>query len=481
MQQLNIQDAGFVYQETDKTPMHISGLGIFDQSTSNQSRMSLNELRAYIDKRLHLAPILKQKLLHTPMELERPYWVEDPDFDINSHVHQLRLPKPGNKEQLTALVAELSSPQIDMDKPLWEIYIIEGLNDYPGVAKDSFAMVTKIHHCCVDGGSGNNLYAALVDLEPDAAIPEAPVFDGMDEAQVVMSTGRYEMMANAYARNTVTAVEQAFSVTKRLPHLARTATALYRGRKESGAKLSVPLTRFNRTPEPERAFGFTTFDLPQLKAIKNAVDGVTVNDVVVCIVAGAMRKFLQSHGELPEQSLGAMMPKNLREGAEHEAKSGNMVGGLFASIHTDIADPKERLLAINASTKLAKDFASEMDTASIFPNLMGGFLYPKVGKAFTKLSQKHRLMERLGPVVLNTVITNVIGPPFDLYHAGAIQKSFMGLPPLTDGVSISHAIYSLKDTVSLGVVSCPSMIDDGHFYMQCCDESLEELYQSIVG
>lgn len=481
MQQLNIQDAGFVYQETDKTPMHISGLGIFDQSTSHQSRMSLDELRASIDQRLHVAPILKQKLMHTPMELERPYWVDDPDFDITRHVHQMRLPAPGNKEQLTALVAELSTPQMDMDKPLWEIFLIEGLDDYPGVAKDSFAMITKIHHCCVDGGSGNNLYAALVDLAPDAPMPEAPDTNDEDNAELMSAPGRYEMIANAYARNTIDVLEQAISVTKNLPRLARTATDLYRGRKASGARLTVPSTRFNRTPEPERAFGFTTFELAKIKAIKNGVEGVTVNDVVVCIVAGGMRKFLEAHGELPEASLGAMMPKNLREGAQHDAKNGNMVGGLFASIHTDIADPKARLLAINTSTQLAKEFASEVDTAAIFPNLMGGFLYPKVGKAFTKFSQKHRLMERVGPVVLNTVITNVVGPQFDLYHAGAIQKSFMGLPPLTDGVSISHAIYSLKDTVSLGVVSCPSMIEDGHFYMQCCDASFAELYQAVLG
>ena len=472
MEQLNIQDAGFIYQDTEQTPMHICGLGIFDQSTSKNKRMDLAGIVDYIQQRIHQAPILQQKLLHPPMELERPFWVADPDFKLEDHVFQLKLDAPGNKKQLTQIVAELAATRMDLDKPLWEIYLVEGLNDFPGVSKGSFAMITKIHHCCVDGGSGNNLFAALVDLSPDAVPPKAEVQEEVEKPKL---PGKYEMLTQAYARNTISAAQQTIAFNKRLPSLAKAAVDLYRGRRESGAKLSVPLTRFNRTPDKERAFGFTQFSLKDAKAIKNAVPGTTINDVMVCIVSGGMRKFLDAKGELPEQSLGAMMPKNMRQGDEHNEQSGNKVGGLFASIHSNIEAPLERLTAINVSTTQAKAFAEEMDTGAIFPNLMGGFLYPKVGKAFTKMAQKHRLMERVGPVVLNTVITNVMGPPFDLYHAGAKQLSFMGLPPLTDGGAISHAIYSLNDIVSLGVVSCPSMIDDGEFYIQCCEEAFAEL------
>ena len=477
MEQLNIQDAGFIYQETEQTPMHICGLGIFDQATSKTPRMDLAGIIDYVQQRIHQAPILQKKLHHPPLELERPFWVDDVDFDLSHHVFQRKLTAPGNKQQLNAIMAELAAGNMDLTKPLWEIHLIEGLNDYPGAGKDSFAIITKIHHCCIDGGSGNNLYAAVVDLTPDA-VPPKPV----DKAQMNEQPrlpGKYEMLTRAYAKNSILAAQQTIAFNKRLPGLAKTAMQLYRGHKNAGASLTVPLTRFNRTPDKERAFGFTQFSLTQAKAIKNTVAGTTINDVMVCTVAGGLRKFLAAKGELPERSLGAMMPKNLRQGDEHNEQSGNRVGGIFASIHTDIENPLERLQAIHASTLQAKTFAEEADTASIFPNLMGGFLYPKVGKAFTQFAQKHKLMERIGPMVVNTVITNVMGPPFDLYHAGAKQLSFMGMPPLTDGVALSHAIYSLNDTISLAVASCPAMIDDAEFYIQCCEEAFAELENAV--
>ena len=474
LQQLNAQDVGFIYQESIKTPMHISSLGIFDQSTANTQRTSKKQIIEYLSQRVHKAPILRQKLLHTPLEWERPYWLNDAEFDMDYHVRRIQLQAPGNKDQLNALVSTLMQTPLDMDKPLWEIYFIEGLNDFPDIGQNSFAMLTKIHHSCVDGGSGNNLYAALVDVEQQ---PENMVMAGaVDEASV---PGRYEMLANAYGRNTVSAIEQTIALSKRLPSLAKVANQLYRGEKQAGASLSVPLTRFNRTPDAERSLASTAFDLAAIKAMRRSIPGITMNDVVGCIIAGGLRAFLQAKGELPETSLGAMMPKNLRKGVEHKASSGNKVGGLFACIHTNIEDPKQRLQAINQSTKAAKAFADEMDTAAFFPNMMGGFLYPKAGKALMKLMQKHRLMERVGPVMLNTVITNVIGPPVDLFHAGAIQHSFVGMPPLIDGVALCHAVFTHKKQVTLAVVSCPAMIDDGQFYIQCMEQSFLQLQAAV--
>lgn len=474
MQQLNIQDAGFIYQETRKTPMHISGLGVFDQSTSKHKRMNKAEVVAYIEERIHLAPILKKRLKKVPYDLERPYWVDDPKFDLRNHVFQLALPEPGNKQQLSELVSYLITQPLDMRKPLWEVYLIEGLNDFDGVGKGSFAMLTKIHHSCVDGASGNHLFAALVDLVPNAE-PRQATEPGLEDEKM---PGRYQMLAQAYLHNLTGAVEQTLAVSRRLPKLVKMGVELWQGKRDAGAKLVVPMTRFNRTPDRERAFGFTTYDLATIKAIKNAA-GTTVNDVMVCIVAGALRRFLEHYGELPEQALGAMLPKNIRQGDEKNLQNGNRVGGLFVTMHTDIADAAERLLAINNSTQKAKQFSDDADTDAIFPSLMGGFLYPRAGKAFARMTQRYHLMERLGPMVLNTVITNVAGPDLDLYHAGARQYCFCGLPPLIDGVGISHAVYSSQGKVTLAVVSCPQMIDDAEFYMQCCQDSFDELVEAF--
>lgn len=481
MQQLNIQDAGFVYQETANTPMHISGIAIFDQSSTSRKRMSKKQIIDYINARIHQAPILKQKLFEPPFELERPYWAEDPNFVPHDHIYQHFLPAPGNKKQLSELISQIVSCPLNMSKPLWEIHIIEGLNDYENVGKNSFAMITKIHHCCVDGGSGNNLYAALVDLTADAEpFPKNNTLHNADENTKTKLPGRYEMLATAYGNNTVDVIQQIAAITKRLPGLVKIASRLYTGRIDPGAKLSVPLTRFNKTPEKERVVDFADFDLQTIKEIKQRVPGCTINDIAVCIISGALRRFLQHHNELPQASLGAMLPKNIRSKNDMKKKNGNMVGGLFATIHTDIADPKERLLAISDCTKKAKRFATDADTASILPNMMGGFLYPKAGKALTQFMQKNKIMERVGPVIVNTVITNVVGPNFELFHAGAKQHIFFAFPPLTDGIGISHAVYSYQDKVSISVISCPSMIDDTDLYIQFCRDSFNELVAATL-
>jgi len=476
LHQLNIQDVGFIYQDSEKTPMHINGLAIFDQATANNERMSLDQVIETIEKRIHLTPILTQRLHHAPMELERPYWVEDKKFNLKDHIFQVKLPSPGNKEQLNRIISDVMARPLNMRKPLWEIHLIEGLNDYGDVAENSFALLTKIHHCCIDGAAGNNLFATLFDRDAD---PEHLPAKPSDADSAIAMPGRFEMLASAYGRNSVSAWNQTMEVSKRLPGITKAAVKLFRGEKSAGATLTVPETRFNRTPDKERSFSFTTFSLEEIKAMRKTVAGATVNDVLVCIIAGGLRKFLQAHNELPEISLGAMMPRNLREGEENEAMVGNRVGGLFSSIHTNIEDPKERLKAISQSTQAAKQFADELDTGAIFPNLMGGFLYPKAGKAFTQFAQKHRLMERIGPVVLNTIITNVPGPKFDLYHAGAKQVTMIAIPPLTDGIALAHAIYSLNDCMALGVASCPKMIGDGSLYVECLENAYEELLALI--
>jgi WS/DGAT/MGAT family acyltransferase len=476
MKQLNIQDAGFIYQETDCTPMHISGLGIYDYASTSRQRATL-QIIEYLEQRIHIAPILKKKLRHVPGGWDRPFWVDDEEFSLARHVHHLGLPALGNREQLNQLVSQIISEPLDMSRPLWEVYFIENLNNVEGVGKNSFAILTKIHHSCIDGASSANIICAMHDLEPDAKPMARPA---NDESSAKLP-GRYEVLARAYANNVVNSIEQSIAVCKRLPSLTKTATQLYRGERDSGAKLRVPNTRFNKTPGRERIFASGSFKIDDIKAVRRAAPGVTFNDVMVAVVSGGLRKYLQHHDELPAQSLGAMLPQNVRDEAAATESHGNMVSGLFTTIHTDIEDPLERLLAIHNSTTRAKQFAREEDLASIFPSLMGGFLYPRTGKAFARVNQRYRLMERIGPVVLNTVITNVPGPTFPLYHDGAKMVSYAGVPPLTDGVGLSHAIYSYCDQVTLAVVSCRDMMEDADFYLHCCAEAFAELQLKTVG
>jgi WS/DGAT/MGAT family acyltransferase len=458
--------------------MHLCGMALYDQGGCKKKRQAKKQIIRYIEDRIHHCPIMMQKLKMAPGDLERPYWVQDKEFAVKNHLHHLALPAPGNRQQLLDLVSEIMSAPLDMTRPLWELYVIEGLNQVDGLGKNSFALVNKVHHCCIDGSGGNNIMAALSDLTPDA-LPIPPVETAQPDP-VRNPPGPLQTVAGVYMRGLKNTYRGAVATGWRIPTLAKTAVDLYRGDIQAGANLSVPTTRFNKTPGRGRMFAYLTLDLNAVKGVKAAHPGITVNDVMVSVVGGGMRHYFDAHDEHVEGCLGASIPKDVRKGEESKATSGNKVGGLFIRIHNEIEDPIERLRAVHASVAQAREFSREIDLDSIFPHLMGGFMIPRVGKTFVRLSQQHRLMERMGPTVMNTVITNVTGPNFPLYHAGAQMVSCAGIPPLLDSVGVAHAVYSYNGTITMSVTSCPQMMDDPEFYIECCQRSFEELKEATA-
>ena len=477
MKQLNIQDAGFIIQETEKTPMHICGVSIYNQPPlKGNQRASYEDIIDYIQARIHVAPIMQKKLKRVPGDWDRPYWIKDQDFSLEQHINHVALPSPGDRKQFYKLCSDIMSRPLNLKKPLWELWIVEGLDAIDGLNKNSFALITKIHHACVDGTSGGQLVQMVNDMQPDAA--PFPANEMVEELESRIP-GHFEMRANAFANNAVSALSYTSSIAKRLPQLSRIAADLAKGDRKAGARLSVPTTRFNRTPSENRIFYATTFELEWLKAIrKNLVEGATINDVLVTIVAGGLRKYLESKGELPELPMAAMLPKNIRDASDTE-KDGNAVGGLLVNIQTDIEDEVERLAEVANRTREAKIFSEEAGTDSIFPNLMGGFLYPRHGKRLVRAQQRLKLMDRIGAVGLNTIITNVPGPNFPLYHMGARMESFAGVPPLIDGVGIAHAIYSYCSNVQLSVISCTDMMPDPELYEKFLQESYNNLINAL--
>lgn len=469
MKQLSIQDAGFIFQETERTPMHISGVGIYCQKEHPRKSQCAADTLAYMAARIAACPILQKKLMHVPGQLERPYWVLDQQFDISRHVYFHTLDTPGDRTQLDKLLGRLMAEGLDMTIPLWECHIIDGVEGLADVT-DGFAILTKVHHSCVDGSAGSNIMMVLHDMAVDA---ESLFTDAVKEADEVIPS-RFELMSNAYRNTLKSGFEQSWQLSKQLPQVGKIANELYQGTRQSGAKLKVPATRFNKTPDTARVFTSIDFNLDEIKSIKNAFS-VTVNDVMVAIVAGALRDYLQQLGELPNTSLGAMLPKNIRQDKAKAGRSGNQVGGLMACLHTDISDPVERLKAIHQSTQLAKKFAEEAGTDGIFAYLMGGSLYPRTTQSLTRFMHKNRVMERIGPILCNTIITNVPGPNFELYHHGAKMLSFGGVPPLPDGIGLAHAIYSYHRKISLSVLSCPLMLDDVAAYRSALEVSFQSL------
>jgi WS/DGAT/MGAT family acyltransferase len=424
----------------------------------------------YVQDRIHFAPIFRQKLVQVPFGIDHPYWIDDPDFDIEFHLRHIALPQPGDWRQLCILASRLNSRPLDFSRPLWEAYIIEGLDNIEGLPKGSFAIMVKVHHAAVDGASGQGIFGALHDLSPDgiATAPDKPL-----TVERVPTT--LELMARSLSNNLKRPVEQTKAFYNKAPNMLRQAIKLYRGQLDSGCKLKVPQTRFNTALTPHRVFEGTHFDINDVKFIKNTIgQGTTVNDVMLDIVAGAMSRYLEHHDETPDGSLCAMLPQDIR-GANEKMEYGNRVGGLFADLHSDIKDPIERLLAIHNSTTAAKHLAVTMDTASVVQNYMGGFLNPNLGKGLNKVLQRTKLMERAGPFAVNTLITNVPGPNFPLYHAGAQMVSYWGIPPLMDCLGLGHAVFSYCGRISLSASACREMMPDPAFYMECVEASFKEI------
>jgi len=475
MKQLGNQDAGFIYNETPTTPMHIAGLGIYDQSTAPGGRLGHKDIIKYVQDRIHLAPIFRYKLVEVPMGLDKPYWIEDPDFDIEFHIRHIALPHPGDWRQLCILVSRINSRPIDFNRPLWEAYVIEGLDNIDGLPKGSFAILVKVHHSIADGVSGQGVFGALHDLTRDGkpSVPDKPL-------TVERVPTNLELIARAVPNLIKRPISQGRALYQKAPAMIRGALKLYRGQLQSGAKLRLPTTRFNHYVSPHRVFDGTQFDIEEIKHIKNAVGhGTTLNDVMLTIIGGSMQKYLTEHGEKPQGSMSAMLPQDIRT-ATTRNHVGNQVGGLFADLHSNILDPIERLLAIHGSTSTAKNFAVEMDTAAIVQNYMGGFLTPPLGRALNRTLQRTRVMERFGTMACNTLITNVPGPNFPLYHAGAQMVAYWGLPPVIDCLGLGHAIFSYCGKIAVSAFGCRQMLPDPAFYMQCMRDSFDELHAAAT-
>jgi WS/DGAT/MGAT family acyltransferase len=427
----------------------------------------------YVQDRIHLAPIFRYKYVEVPFGLDKPYWIEDPDFDIEFHIRHIALPHPGDWRQLCILVSRLNSRPIDFSRPLWEAYVIEGLDNIEGLPQGSFAIMVKTHHSIVDGASGQGVFGALHDLTPDgqASVPAKPM-------TVDRKPTSLELIGRAIPNRMRNPLTQVSSIYKTAPNLIRNAIRLYKGELQSGTKLKVPPTRFNKSLSPHRVFEGTYFDLEKVKSVKNSIgQGTTVNDVMMNIVAGGMRKYLSHHSELPAESLAAMMPVDIRT-EETRHIEGNQVGGIFSELHTEIDDHIERLLAIHDSTNQAKALSTQVNTHAVIQNYMFGFMNPKMGRRANRLMQSSGLMEKFGPFACNTLITNVPGPNFPLYHAGAEMVAYWGIPPLTDCMGLGHAVFSYCGRISLSAIADRTMMEDPGFYIECLNASFDEMYDA---
>lgn len=465
MQQLNAQDAQFLYMESENNLTHVTGVSIFDPSTAPDGVVRFKDIISHVEGRLHTSPLFRRKLVRVPFELDYPYWVEDKYFDIEYHIRHGRLPEPGDWRQFCIHLARYHSRPLDMGRPLWEMYVIEGLGRIAGLPKGSYAIATKIHHATIDGASAMKFFAALNDI--DAQGTPAIALESHD-TELASEPAFPEMIARAMVNNIKSPVRMADTLFRAAPALYDTARKAVQS--DSRDKTTVPDTRFNVPVSPHKVFDATHYPLATLKQIKSCVPGATINDVVLTICGGALRRYLMTHSELPRNPLVAWVPINARSGAPGDAdEPGNNISAMTAPIATDISDALKRLEKIRGTTKKSKEAK-----AGLSARLMTD-MTKHIPAATQVMASRLVLKAALKTRVCNLFISNVPGPQTDMYMNGARILRNFGLAPLGDGMGLFIATPSHNGEMTFNVISCREIMPDIDYFVSCLDEEFAAL------
>ena len=432
MRRLSGTDSLFLSIEVPNWHQHVGGLTILDRSQAPD--FGFLTVREQLAARLPLAPKFMWKLHEVPLRLDRPIWVDDEDFDVDRHLHHVAVPEPGGMEELALFTGKVLSRQLDRRYPLWEAWFIEGLPN------DRVAMVMKYHHCLLDGVAGASLASVLLDFTSDVEPPNLPADDQIERAGPPPAD--VALLARA-------AVSVAMTPVRSVMYLARTAkrgvTMLSMAQSGRGlVPIQVPSTSFNGTVGPRRRLGFTSLAMDDVKAVKEHF-GVKVNDVVLAVVAGALRTYLEERGELPERSLVTGVPLSTRPVGE--SSSDNQVAMMAVSLATDVEDPADRLMTIHASSQGAKEMTDAVRATEI-PS-MGEVAPPVVLNTTIEALVRTGLVSRT-PTVLNTVVSNVPGPPFPLYMAGARVTGIYSTSVIMETMGLNITLFSYMDRIDFG-------------------------------
>ncbi len=445
MQRLTGLDASFLALETPTSHMHVASLGIYDPSTA-AGGMTLDRVTAIYTGRLHLAPPFRRRLATVPFGLHHPLWIEDPDFDIANHIVHTAIPAPGGPDELANLVGRLVAQPLDRTRPLWEIWLIEGLEG------GNVGLLSKVHHAAIDGASGNELLVALLDLTPEIAEhapdtswqPDRQPTDAELLGYAASSLARQPVrVAKALARTTTAALE-----VRRLGQ-ASTSSVL------PPAPFAAPRTSFNTALTPRRSYAYTSLSLPTVKAVKAAI-GCTVNDVVLGLCGAALRDYLDDRGEQLDAPLVAMVPVSVRSDDERDAM-GNKVSSMLTSLATDVDDPTDRLKVIHECMTEAKgqQQAIGADTLQEWTEFAAPALLGRAARLYSRMkwADAHRPL-------FNVTISNVPGPNFPLYSAGAKLLANYPVGPIMDGSGLNMTVMSYLDQLDFGLLACPDVLDD---------------------
>jgi diacylglycerol O-acyltransferase / wax synthase len=445
MQRLSGLDASFLYLETAAQPLHVCSILDIDTS-SMPGGYTFDRLRDALGLRIKAMPEFREKLADNRFNLDHPVWVDDKDFDVDRHLHRIGLPSPGGRNELAEICGHIASLQLDRSRPLWEMWVIENIAGTDAHADDGgrLAVMTKVHHAGVDGVTGANLMSQLCSTEPDAPPPD-PV-DGPGDA-----SGLEIAVSGA-----VKFATRPLKLVNVLPMTVSTIVDTIK-RSRSGltmaAPFAAPQTAFNANVTGHRNIAYAQLDLEDIKTVKNHF-GAKVNDVVLALVSGVLRKFLNDRGELPDNSLVAMVPVSVHDKSDRPGR--NQVSGMFSRLETQIEDPAQRLKAITEANSVAKQHSSAIG-ATLLQD-WSQFAAPAVfGIAMRVYASSNLSGAR---PVHNLVVSNVPGPQVPLYFMGSEVKAMYPLGPIFHGSGLNITVMSLSGKLDVGLMACPELLPD---------------------
>lgn len=477
MRQLTSLDAQFLAMESPRQAGHVSGLAVLDPTSAPGGKVGLADIQELIAERLPLLPPFRWRLAEVPFGLDYPYWIDDPDFDLDFHVRELALPAPGDDDQLCDQVARIFARPLDRARPLWELYLIHGLRG------GKVALLTKIHHAVVDGMSGAEILGVLLDLAPEGRDAPTPARRGGDPvpgqvemlARGVLGLPRYPLRLLQSLPRALPSLEEvgiydALPGARELARAARTVQTVLGlgGKVHERAQMVPPRTSFNRRVSPHRRLAIGRIPLEDVKAVKNA-HGCTVNDVVVSICAGAVRRWLLEHRELPKNPLVAQIPVSVRT-TEQQGTFGNQIMLMSAPAFTNEADPLRRLQLTHEAMGDMKERHRALPAALLqdATNFIPPAVFARAARLTFAISSSSR-------PTWNFVVSNVPGPPFPLYCAGARLDAIYPVSVITDGMGLNITVMSYCGQMHFGIVADRDMVPDVARLMAWLREELAAL------
>lgn len=466
-------DAAFLALETPTMHMHMGAVLVFEppeHAASEPPAAHAERMRAVVEERLHLVPLLRRRALRVPFGLNHPMWVDDPAFDLDYHLQRASLPAPGGPAEMTTFVSSVIGRALDPDRPLWEIHVVEGLDS------GHVAVVPKLHHATIDGVSGAETLAAFLDLDPGGRRVDAPARPWRPDpiptdAELL---GHSLSSLTRQPERAVGALRKSWGALRDLNERNRRLREEDNG-EPPPAPFKAPRTSLNGSISPHRRSAFTQVSLDDIRFVCHVFGG-TVNDVVLCATAGALRKLLDERGERPELPLVGLVPMSARTDGD-QGTAGNKLSAMLVSLATDVADPVHRLRVVSEGTRLAKEQARVLSEELI--RGWAQLAFPALSSRIARLSSNLKVFDHVPPL-FNVVVSNIPGPQFPLWWAGSKLVALYPLGPILEGVGMNVTVISYMGTMYVGVVGCRELVPEVEHFASLLDDAYSDLVKAAM-